>query len=212
MRQISFSLILLIMIIACNNAGTPKIKNPQAKDTSENKPGRKVLIDELKRIHQIIASNDKETIANLFPFPLPDTAFSIYVDDTTYYEQLKTNNDRVTKAMFLQYFKEIAASIWLEQVNNLFKKIYVDKLLFKDTLEADAYKRSEPCFYSYRIQVDKDHVTLRMDMNSNQNYQSSKSPEDDIPENSSEFCEHNFWWVFSFDGNKLHLITISGAD
>jgi hypothetical protein len=114
--------------------------------------------------------------------------------------------------MFLQYFKEISSSILIDQVSNLFQHIKVDSLLYKDTLEYSAYIKTEPCYYSYEIEVIKNSVTLRMDMNSNKNYKTKKNSEDDIPENSSEFCEHNFWWIFKFDGKKLHLETISGAD
>ncbi len=32
------------------------------------------------------------------------------------------------------------------------------------------------------------------------------------PKTSSEICEHNFWWIFKFDGQKLRLTNISGAD
>ncbi len=78
--------------------------------------------------------------------------------------------------------------------------------------EDDTYIESEPDYYSYRIEVMKDSVTLSMNMNSNSNYKSKKTSEDDAPENSSEFCDHDFWWVFKFDGKKLHLENISGAD
>jgi hypothetical protein len=182
-------------------------------DTTEtNKSERQILIEELKKLRQTIASNDKEKIADIFPFPLSDTAFSIYIDDSTYYQQFKANGNKTTKTMFLQYFKEISSSILIGEVNNLFQHIKVDSLLHKDTLEYDAYIKTEPCYYSYDIEVSKNSVTLRMDMNSNKNYKSKKNSEDDIPENSSEICEHNFWWIFKFDGKKLHLESISGAD
>jgi hypothetical protein len=207
---------VLITLVACNNSDTTEVKSGQVEEqgteTAKNKSDRKILIEELTRLQQIIASKDKEKIAGIFEFPLSDTSFGIYIDDSTYYEQLKSNGNHTTKAMFLQYFKEISTSIWLDQVNNLFQHVNIDSLLHKNTLKHDAYIKTEPCFYSYKILVDKDRVTLRMDMNSNQNYKSKKASEDDIPENSSEICEHNFWWVFKFDGRKLHLVKISGAD
>jgi len=206
------------MLVACNNSDTTKATNntqatEQISDTTEtNKSERQILIEELKKLQQTIASNDKEKISDIFQFPLSDTAFSIYIDDSTYYQQFKANGNKTTKSMFLQYFKEISASILVDQVNNLFKHINVDSLLHKDTLEHDAYIKAEPCYYSYEIEVIKDSVTLRMDMNSNKGYKSKKLSEDDIPENSSEICEHAFWWIFKFDGEKLHLKNISGAD
>lgn len=217
MRKIFIILTVLLSLVACNNSDTTEVKSSskaeaQPSDTDKNKSERKVLIEELKGLRQTIAFNDKEKIADIFEFPLSDTSFSIYIDDSTYYEQFKSNGNRTTKTMFLQYFKEISTSIWLNQINNLFQHINIDGLLHKDTLEQEGYIKTEPCFYSYKIEVDKDQVTLRMDMKSNRNYKSKKSSEEDIPENSSEFCEHNFWWVFKFDGKKLHLVNISGAD
>jgi hypothetical protein len=217
MRQTFIILTVLVMLVACNNSDTIKTTSntqvsEQHTDTTQIKSERQILIEELKTLQQIIASNDKEKIASIFQFPLSDSAFSIYIDDTTYYEQLKANGNKTTKAMFMHYFKEISASILLDQVNNLFKDINVDSLLHRDTLEYETYIKSEPCYYSYQIEVIKDSVTLSMNMNSNSNYKSKKKSEDDTPENSSEICEHDFWWVFRFDGKKLHLKGMSGAD
>jgi len=171
------------------------------------------LIEDLKKLQLTIASNNKEKIADIFQFPLSDTAYSIYIDDSTYYEQFEANGNKTTKAMFLQFFKKISASILIDQLNNLFQNIKVDSLLHKDTLQYDAYIESEPCFYSYEIDAHKNIVRLTMNMNSNSNYKSSKKlSEDDIPENSSEYCEHDFWWLFKFDGKQLYLENISGAD
>lgn len=64
---------------------------------------------------------------------------------------------------------------------------------------------------SYRIEIIKDSVVLRMDMYSNKSYVTKNLSQEDIPENSSEFCEHSFWWNFYFDGTKLHLKNIEGA-
>lgn len=216
MTQTFIVLGVLITLIACNNPETSKLKSRQVEkrpaSTTKNKFNRKVLIEKLKGLHQIVASKNKEEIAGIFEFPLSDTSFSIYIDDTTYYGKFIANGNRITKAMFLQYFKDISISIWLDQISNLFQNINVDNLLHKDTLTHEAYIKNAPCFYSYKIVVDNNTVTLRMDMNSNQKYKSKKSSEGDIPENSSEICEHDFWWIFRFDGKNLHLESISGAD
>ncbi|MBX2922627.1 MAG: hypothetical protein KF746_10585 [Chitinophagaceae bacterium] len=215
MRQAFFILAISAMLVACNNSDTTKSANDtqaaeQRIDTA--KRARHILIEELKELQQTVASNDKEKIADIFPFPISDTAFSIYIDDAAYFEKLKTNNNKTTKTMFLQYFKEISESILVDQVNNLFLHINVDSLLYKDTLEYSAYIKTEPCYYSYSIEVATDNIILRMDMSSNKIYKSKKLSEEEIPENSSEICEHAFWWVFNFDGKKLHLTNISGAD
>ncbi len=218
MRPVFIVLPILVIIASCNSSDTTKAtENSQAEekliDTTLSQTDRHVLIEELKRIQQILASNNKEKISNIFEFPLSDSAYSIYVDDTAYHKQRESNGDKITEAMFLQFFNKISAGILISQLNNLFRYIKVDSLLHKDNLEYEAYIKSTPCYYSYKIKLDKSIVTLRMDMKSNTSYKSKKTaPEDDIPENSSEICEHDFWWIFRFDGKKLHLTNISGAD
>lgn len=181
----------------------------QHLDLSKNSLGRQNLIDELKKLQQIVASNNKEKLASIFNFPLSD--FGIYIDDNAYNEQFKLNGDKLTKPMFLRFYKEISENIWLDQLRNLFHNIDVSNLLRKDTLEFEAYMKTQPCYYSYRVELVNNNVMLRMNMNSNKNYKSKQLSEDDIPENSSEICEHSLWWIFRFDGNKLHLENISGA-
>jgi len=208
MRHTLIFLTVVLMLTACNNSGTIKT----ASDTDSTVSERPLLIKELKKLKEIIASNDKENIAGIFQFPLSDSAFGIYIYDSLYNEQLKENGNKTTKAMFLQHYKQIYPGIWLDQLNNLLQNIKIDSLLHKDTLQYDAYSKSEPCYYSYQIEVIKKDVTLTMNGKSNTDYKSKDTSEDDIPENSSEICEHSFWWVFSFDGKKLHFETISGAD
>jgi hypothetical protein len=212
MRQTLIILTFILSLISCSNSDTTKATTDsltkQKVDTA--KSSRQPLIDELKRIQQIIASNDKEATASVFSFPLSDTSFSVYIDDTTYYDEFKANGNQTTKAMFLHHFNEISESIWLNQIKELFSKVQPDSLQFKDILEHEAYIKAEPCFYSYKIEVIKDSVVLRMDMKSNEQFKSKKS-NDEIPENSSEICEHSLWWNFKFDGQKLHFQSISGA-
>lgn len=215
MRYTFFILTVSAILAACNSSDrTNSASGTKAVEQhlDKSKASRQILIAELKKLQQIIASNNKEKIAEIFPFPLSDTAFSIYIEDSTYNEQFKRNGNSTTKAMFLQHYNKIAASIFVDQVNSLFRHLKLASLLYKDSLQHDAYIKTEPCFYSYKIEVVKDEVTLRMDMNSNQNYKSKKASEDEIDENASEICEHNFWWIFKFDGRKLHLTNISGAD
>jgi hypothetical protein len=213
MRQLCIVLIVFSILIACNNSD---IKTTTSSETEQQfdpaKSSRPILIEELKRLREIIASNNKERIAGIFGFPLPDTSFSVYIEDNTFSSQFESNGNKITKSMFLHYFKEISESIWLDQLNNLFQHIHIDSLLYKDTLEHAAYLKTEPCFYSYKIEVIKDSVVLKMDINANQNYKSKYSSDNHVPENSSEVCEHSFWWNFSFDGKKLHFKNIAGAD
>ena len=57
-----------------------------------------------------ITSHHKQKIADIFDFPKPDSVFSVYVDDTTYLEQVKSNSDNVTKDNFLKHYKEVSTN------------------------------------------------------------------------------------------------------
>jgi len=213
MRRTVIILTTFVILVSCNNSEKTKItSDKQVSEQISDTTKRQKLIVELQKLRQTITSNEKEKIADIFEFPLSDESFSIYIDDKSFNEQFKSNGNRTTRVMFLQHYEAISESIWLGQLKNLFHNIVIESLDHKDTLEYEAYIKTEPCFYSYKIELNKDIVTLRMNMNSNRNYKSKTLSEDDIPENSSEICEHNFWWIFKFDGNKLHLESISGAD
>jgi len=212
MRKTIFILTTFVILVSCNNSEKTNTTNgKQAIDQIAETTKIQSLIIELKNLQQTITSNDKEKIVGIFEFPISDESFGIYIDDQLFNEQLKSNGNKITRAMFLENFNSISESIWLDQLKNLFYNITIDSLAYKETLEYDAYINTEPCFYSYQIELDKDIITLRMNMNSNRSYQSKILSEDGIPENSSEICEHNLWWIFKFDGRKLHLESISGA-
>jgi len=216
-RNTIIILATIVALISCFNSVKAKTLcdnniTHQQSDTTKNTSKRQILIAELKKLGQTISSGDKEIIADLFEFPLSRNSYEIYINDKTYMEQIKSNDNKITRVMFLQHYKEIIESIWLDQLNNLFHNINIDSLLYKDTLGYEAYIKTKPCFYSYQIEVINDTISLRMNSNSNQDYQTKEISEYDIPENSSEICEHNFWWIFKFNGYKLKLINIYGAD
>ncbi|MBX3257843.1 MAG: hypothetical protein KF862_27180 [Chitinophagaceae bacterium] len=213
MKHTFLFFIAFIALVACNNSDPTKSTSDieTGKEFDTERTARQTLIGELKKLQQVVASKNKEKIADIFQFPLSDTAYSIYVDNENYYEQFKNNGNKTTKAMFLSYFKDISESIWLDQLNNLFQSIKVDSLLHHDKLNHDDYLKTQPCYYSYQIEIDKSTVTLSMSMNSNKDYKSKNISEYEIPENSSEICEHAFWWTFIFDGKELTLKGFTGA-
>jgi hypothetical protein len=213
MKKTVILLTLFLILFSCNNSEKKeKISDQNVSEKISDNIKRQKLILELKELKKTITSNDKEKIAEIFEFPLSEELFSIYVDDNSFNEQFKLNGNKTTRTMFLKHYQAISESIWIDNLKNLFHKIDIDRLEQKDILENESYIKSEPCFYSYQIEVINDIITLRMNMNSNSNYQSKTISEENIPENSSEICEHNFWWIFKFDGEKLHLESISGAD
>lgn len=215
MRQTLIFLTSLVMLLSCNNTDSTKVLSEtttkQQNDTTTTKTERQILIEELKRLQDVFASNDKEKIANLFSFPLPNETVGIYIDDSTFNAQLDKNGNKVTKPMFINSFQEVSESLQIDQVNQLFKKLNIDSLLLKDTLEHEALIKTEPCYHFYGVKVENNLVTLTLGTNSNKDYKSKSVSEDEIPENDSSICEHVLWWMFKFDRKRLHFKNISAA-
>jgi hypothetical protein len=113
--------------------------------------------------------------------------------------------------MFTGTFAEVSESLQIDQINQLFNYLSIEKLLNKDTLEYDAIIKTEPCYHFYKVTVEKQLVTLILGMNFNKDFKSKSLSKDEIPENDSSICEYVRWWVFEFDGKQLHLKEILGA-
>jgi hypothetical protein len=214
MRQTLILLTLYWLLLSCNNTDTTRVTNDTThsqSDTTTTKSERQILIEELKKLQSVFASNDKEKIADLFSFPISNETLGIYIDDSNFNAQLDKNANRVTRPMFIRFYPDISASLQNKQINQLFKKLDVDRLSHMDTLQHEEIIKSEPCYHYHAVMIEKELVTLTVGTNSNEDYKSKTVSEDEIAENSSEFCEHVLWWVFRFDGKKLHFLNISGA-
>jgi hypothetical protein len=216
MRQIVIFLTVCGLLLSCNQSDRTKVASDTTTatkqiDTAATKTERQILIEELKRLQSLFATNNKQKIADLFPFPLSNETVGIYIDDSTFNEQYEKNGNKTTRGMFLRHYREISESLQVDQLNQLFKKFNIDDLLQKDTLEHEAIIKAEPCYHYYEVKIEKNIVTLTVGTNSNKDYKSKNVSEDEIPENSSEICEHVLWWVFRFDGKQLHLKGLSGA-
>jgi len=213
MRHTLILLTFFSLLASCNTTDTDKVSTDTTlkQQTDTAKKDRQILIKELKRFQTVIASNDKEKIADLFNFPISNETVGIYIDDSTFNAQLDQNGNKVTRAMFIRFYRDISESLQIEQINQMFKKLNVDYLLQRDTLNHEAIIKTEPCFHYYGVTVENNLVTLTLGMNSNEDYKSKSVSEDEIPENDSSICEHVLWWKFTFDGKKLKLKEISGA-
>jgi hypothetical protein len=205
----------LVLLTSCNNRNKTNVASDtliasQQVETTSNTSERQILIEELRRLKTVFASKDKEKIADLFQFPLSDTAF-LYIDDSTFNAKLDKNGGKTTRTMFISHFSSISESLQIDQLNQLFAKINIDSLFKKDTLEHEVIIETEPCYPYYGVSIEKDIVTLTVGTNSNKNYKSKSLLEDEIPENNSSICEHVIWWLFKFDGKKLRFNNILGA-
>jgi hypothetical protein len=211
MKQIFLFLTTIGLLFSCNKLEKNNVSTENTNEVTANNKERQILIEELNLLQAVFGSNDKEKIADIFSFPISNETIGIYIDDKSFNDQLEKNDNEVTRKMFINFFGEISESLQIDQVNLLFKKINLNELLKKDTIENKVIIETEPCYHFYEVKVEKDLVTLTVGTNSNNDYKSKSVTEEEIPENSSEFCEHVLWWVFHFDGKKLKLKKLSGA-
>ena len=197
------------LLLSCNDGNKAKPDTATLKEEVAGNADRKLVVEELVKLKAILASGDKEKIAGVFNFPLSDS-IQIYTESEAYQKELKENGDKVTRKLFLKYFQEIANDIQVEQINELFKHINTAGLLKQDKLHYENIVAAEPCYSFYSIEIKNTRVTLSVGSGSNENFK-SKATGDEVPENSSEFCESVLWWVFKFEDSRLELVNINGA-
>jgi hypothetical protein len=204
------------LLFSCNSADPTKISNDttllkQPHDATASEFKRQRLIDELERLQIVFASKEKARIADIFQFPLSDTMIDVYIADSLFNEQFRSNGGMITRAMFVRSFPQISESLQIDELNQLFTIIDVQSLLKKDTAEREVWIKTDPCTKFYGIEIVDNIVTLRTGQGVNRSFVTSPTSEDDVSKNSSEFCEHVLWWVFRFDGKHLHFIKQHGA-
>ena len=207
MKATFILLTLLGLLISCDSSDTNKSTSDsvhQDSDTLSVDSRRQILIAELKRIGSVFLTNDKTKIADIFSFPLVDTVFNVYVGDTTYFNDYKKNGDKITKDMFIQYYPQIRNDFSFADIHQVFNYLPLDSLMHKDTLSYDLKIKTERCYKFYNVYIDNDIVTLRFGSDKNDQYiDTSKQTEDN--EGSGDECEFASFWIFRFDGQKLHF-------
>ena len=216
MKQHIFFLTIFGLLFSCNQSDKKIVDSDstiltQQNDTITTKSERQIIIEELKRLQAVFATNNKNKIADIFSFPISNETIGLYLEKGNFNEQLKNNNNKVTRNMFIGFYPNISEGLQINQINQLFKKLDVENLLNKDNIENEAIIKEEPCYHFYGAKIENKLVTFTLGTNSNKDYK-NKSTSDEISENDSSICEHVIWWVFTFDGKKLHFKGISGAD
>lgn len=204
------TVVTFTLLVSCNNGNSTNSNNVgNKKEAVGVRADRQLIVEQLEELKATLASKNKERVAGVFNFPLSDS-IQIYTESEAYQKELKQNGGKVTKALFLKYFQEIADDVQLEQINELFRHLNTTGLLKQDKLDYENIIAVEPCYNFYSIEIKNKRVTLSVGSGSNENYK-SKASADEVPENSSEFCETVLWWVFRLNNGKLELVTINGA-
>ncbi|WP_116789973.1 hypothetical protein [Flavobacterium psychrotrophum] len=203
-------LVVFVSLVSCNNSSNTNSDSAIPKeDNSGVTTNRSLMVEALIKLKTTLASKEKEKIAGIFDFPLSDS-IQMYTESEAYQKEREQNGDKVSKELFLKYFEEISDDIQMEEVNELFKHINVERLIKQDKLDYENIIATEPCYSFYSIEIKNNLITLSVGSGSNKNYK-SKVSSDEVPENSSQFCESVLWWIFSFNSGKLELVSINGA-
>jgi hypothetical protein len=204
----TFTLLTLFgLLISCDSSDLNKNTSDSGKRSSDTLPvdsKRQILIAELKRIGSIFLTNDKNKIAELFSFPLADTIFNPYVDDTSYFNDYKKNGDKITRDMFIKYYPQIRNDFSFADIHQVFNYLPIDSLMQKDTLSYDAKTKKEPCYKFYNIHIGNGIVTLHFGSDKNNQYIDTSNKSEDS-EGAGDECEYASFWIFRFDGHKLHF-------
>lgn len=162
MRHTLILLMFLGLVFSCKNSDSSNVVKDatikQQADTADPKSRRPILIEELRRLQTVLASNDKEQIASLFSFPLSNEIMGIYIDDNAFNAELNNNHNMLTRRMFIRFYQDISESLQIEQMNQLFRKLNMDTLLHQDTLHYAAIIKTEPCYKYFTITVGDKHL------------------------------------------------------
>ena len=174
------------------------------------------LIAALKELRGRMVSGDEGRIAGLFNFPLPDSVFNLYVDDSLFQQEYTKHGNALTAPMFKTYFKKIGAG--LDSFEPLFVFLNPDSLLRKDTIQHDDIIDTLPYYTNYSIMIDGDSlVSIRFMTGPNGSYtrpggkvDTAKVSEEEEEDPSA--YEHATGWEFAFDGKKLQFLREYQAD
>ena len=196
---------------------------------------RTSLIAALKELRGRILSGDKSQIGRIFSFPVPDSVFRAYFDDSKLQQQVEDNGNRLTQQMFNAHFDKLSAAAELGRFKGVFSFISLDDLQHTDSIDVDTVLEKEGASRIYWIHILSDSLvdiaygsghcvpdgpvtdttgatkdTLTVAKDSAAPLKDSTGMGDDTGEDPS-LCEHMVHWEFSFDGKKLWLVHFSIA-
>jgi hypothetical protein len=190
----------ILFLAACHGAYSPA--TPSAR--------RSALVAQLKLLGQRLSSGEKHRIAEVFQFPIPDSLLTYYGNDTAFNETRARDSGTTTAATFDEYFREISRELDFKEFSRVFKRLKVDQLLTRDSIENDAINKKDPCYNFYRIEIRDDSlVDIALGVNSRKDYTGPETKDENF---DISLCEHDTFWDFVFDGQQLRFVRNSGAD
>jgi hypothetical protein len=207
------SLIFLYILNGCGNRNSSPalIVSYSSKKPDQLKNQRVVSVELLKTLQKTLSERDSVRASGCFLFPILQSGVEVFTTNEVLEKEWTINGKKVTRELFLKYFQDMRSIFLLDDLSGVFDKVNLDSLLIKDTLVYSTYGLTEPCYSLYSVVISGDEIAFRVDSYSNEKYVGGRSSDQDIPENSSEYCEHNTWWRFKLKGNKLSVLSIGLA-
>jgi len=195
----------LATFFACTNATHQPA--PGATADAAGRPTRQALIAQLARLRDRITSKDKQKIAQLFQFPIPDSLISIGGMNTLLDSSMGAGSS-LSRELYDRYFDSTIADVWkIDEFAKLFRYLDIKRLSGKDSLYHKTVIATEPCYQYYEIILQGDSVVhIVYGITENRNYTGKKTEEE---ENAS--CDYATFWEFIFDGKKLTLVRQAAA-
>jgi hypothetical protein len=207
MRSIFAALAVLALLISCSNANNDK--KAEDGDSAQNAGAThsepRTIINAIAGLRTILESKNKQEIAGLIDFPVPDTVLEVHLDDSAFQESYRAAGDKLTRAMFLDNFDKIARYTYLDKITDIFQYIPFDSLRYTNELEKRFADEKMPCSPYYSISREENLVTLFYGTHANSDYVKRGDPAETTMGEAG--CEYGVFWVFKFDGNRLRLST-----
>lgn len=197
---VSSALCIALFVIGCKNAD--RDHSAVQKDTAgtaratDTLTRKDALIAALKDLRKTFASQDKQRMATLFQFPVPDSVMLASADDSMFYVSYENNNRRLTDTLFNKYFDKITSSWGLDEFDNVFKYVDVNQLRKKDSLAHKVAANGVVRLYELRNKKDS-LISMTYGVTHT---------------DSEDGGEYNIWWYFVFDGRRLRVVGQGEAD
>ncbi|WP_461789227.1 hypothetical protein [Pedobacter sp.] len=123
MRHSLIFLTIIGLLYSCNQSDKKTVVHDKAaqaqhNDTAVTSAERKIIIKELKRLQVIFTAIDKEKVADIFGFPISEENLGIYIDNSSFNENLKKNSNKITRSMFISSYYDISESLQIDQISH----------------------------------------------------------------------------------------------
>ncbi|HEY8969555.1 MAG TPA: hypothetical protein VIM64_10690 [Puia sp.] len=197
---VTSTLCIALFVIGCKNAdrdhsAAQKDSTGTAR-TTDTLTRKDALIAALKDLRKTFASPDKQRVATLFQFPVPDSVMIATANDSMFYVAYENNKRLLTDTLFNKYFDKISSSWDLDEFDKVFKYVDVNQLRKKDSLARKVV--ADGVVRLYELQNKNDSLI-------SMSYGVTHT-------DSEDGGEYNIWWYFVFDGRRLRVVGQGEAD